>query len=58
MSEMIQMGMTTVITDTSRMKREIVPALIYPTLKERLMALLSRGRARRCTYRHCSASGF
>ncbi|MGZ8465007.1 MAG: hypothetical protein ACXWXT_05660 [Candidatus Binatia bacterium] len=34
MRDMIQMGMTTVITDSSRMKREIAPALIYPTLRE------------------------
>ncbi len=34
MREMIQMGMTTVITDSSRMKQEIAPALIYPTLRE------------------------
>ena len=27
------MGMTTVIADTSRMKREIVPHCIYPALK-------------------------
>jgi len=31
--------MTTVVTDTSRMKREIAPALIYATLREGLMAL-------------------
>jgi len=52
------MGMTTVITDTSRMKREIAPAPIYPTFREGLMPFCCRGRARRCTYRHCSASGF
>lgn len=37
--DMIQMGMTSVVADTSRMKREIAPALIYPTLREGLAAL-------------------
>ena len=37
--DMIQMGMTSVVADTGRMKREIAPALIYPTLREGLGAL-------------------
>lgn len=37
--DMIHMGMTSVVADTSRMKREIAPALIYPTLAEGLAAL-------------------
>lgn len=37
--DMIHMGMTSVVADTSRMKRDIAPALIYPTLAEGLAAL-------------------
>jgi len=29
--DIVQMGMTSVVADTSRMKREIVAELIYPT---------------------------
>jgi nucleoside-diphosphate-sugar epimerase len=37
--DMIKMAMTSVVADTSRMKREILPALAYPTLTEGLKAL-------------------
>ncbi len=37
--DMIHMGMTSVVADTSRMKRDLAPALIYPTLAEGLSAL-------------------
>jgi nucleoside-diphosphate-sugar epimerase len=37
--DMIQMGMTSVVADTSRMKQEIAPILIYPTLTEGLAVL-------------------
>jgi len=32
--DIVQMGMTSVVADTSRMKREIVAELLYPTLDE------------------------
>ena len=34
--DMIQMSMTSVVTDTSRMKSEIAPALIYPNFRNGL----------------------
>jgi hypothetical protein len=34
--DIIRMAMTSVVADTSRMKREIVPILLYPTLSEGL----------------------
>jgi hypothetical protein len=37
--DMIQMAETSVVADTSRMKREIAPCLIYPTLTEGLAEL-------------------
>ena len=37
--DMIQMGMTSVVADTTRMKREIAPGLIYPSLTEGLADL-------------------
>ena len=37
--DIIQMGMTSVVADTSRMKREIISILIYPTLQEGLPIL-------------------
>jgi NAD dependent epimerase/dehydratase family enzyme len=32
--DIVQMGMTSVVADTSRMKREIVAELLYPTLDQ------------------------
>lgn len=37
--DMIHMAMTSVVADTERMKRELAPTLIYPTLSEGLAAL-------------------
>ena len=37
--DMMKMAMMSVVADTSRMKREILPALAYPTLTEGLKAL-------------------
>jgi hypothetical protein len=37
--DIVQMGMTSVVADTSRMKQEIVAELLYPTL-DKGMALI------------------
>lgn len=37
--DMIQMGMTSVVADTTRMKRDLAPALEYPTLEQGLSIL-------------------
>jgi nucleoside-diphosphate-sugar epimerase len=37
--DIVRMGMTSVVADTTRMKRELTPTLIYPTLAEGLDSL-------------------
>ena len=37
--DIVRMGMTSVVADTSRLRREIISILIYPTLQEGLPIL-------------------